>query len=114
MNEITYDKPQLVLLDAGSNYGYGACATGNNFKCNTGASFGSGATCSATGQYANATCGSGTNAGYVSCKSTGSSANCYCKTGGDASAAPPCTSFCDTGSGVTTSCTFGTGGKSIW
>jgi hypothetical protein len=95
MKEKNYDKPRLVLLDDGSNYGYGSCAAGGNFQCNTGTSFGSGATCD-KGQYANATCGSGTSPGKVSCKS-GVSANCFCRDGGVASDTSPCVADCTCG-----------------
>ena len=79
----TYDRPQLVLLDAGSNYGYGSCTIGGNFRCNSGSVFGSGATCKPTGAYANDSCsGTGTKVGGNLCKS-GADAVSKCKTGSD-------------------------------
>ena len=81
MNENKYDRPQLVLLDAGSNYGYGSCTGGGNFKCNAGGTFGSGATCKATGQWANAACSSGTSVGGNICKAAGAGASTKCRTG---------------------------------
>ena len=84
MNENKYDKPQLVLLDAGSNYGYGSCTIGGNFRCNTGSSFGStGATCKPTGAYANVDCsGTRTKVGGNLCKA-GEYAATRCKSGTD-------------------------------
>jgi hypothetical protein len=93
MNERIYDRPQLVLLDAGSNYGYGSCTGGGNFQCGTGGTFGSGATCSTTGQWANVSCSTGTNFGGNICKATGGGAVTKCRTGTTA------VSNCSTGNG---------------
>ena len=93
MKENKYDRPQLVLLDAGSNYGYGSCTAGSNFKCNTGGVFGSGATCSTTGQWANADCSTGTNVGGNRC-SLGVGASTKCNDGQSA------VGVCKTGTGV--------------
>jgi hypothetical protein len=81
---IIYDKPQLVLLDADSNYGYGSCTIGGNFRCKTGTSFDSGGeTCTPTGNYANVTCtGTGLKAGGNLCK-PGAVAMSKCNTGTD-------------------------------
>jgi hypothetical protein len=93
MNERIYDKPQIVLLDAGSNYGCGSCTAGTNFKCNTGGAFDSGATCSTTGQWANVACSAGTNVGGNRC-SLGGGASTKCNDGTSA------VGTCKTGTGV--------------
>jgi len=84
MKERTYDRPQMILLDAGSNYGYGSCTIGGNFRCKTGTSFGSGGeTCTPTGNYANVTCkATGLKAGGNLCK-VGAVAISKCNTGTD-------------------------------
>jgi hypothetical protein len=93
MNERIYDRPQIVLLDAGSNYGCGSCTAGSNFKCGTGGTFGSGATCSTTGQWANVACPAGTNVGGNRC-AVGVGASTKCNDGTSA------VGTCKTGTGV--------------
>jgi len=93
MNEGKYDRPQLVLLDAGSNYGYGSCTAGANFNCATGGTFGSGATCSTTGQWANVACSTGKQFGGNRC-AVGPGATTKCNDGTTA------VGTCKTGTGV--------------
>jgi len=93
MNEGKYDRPQLVLLDAGSNYGYGSCTGGGNHKCNAGGTFSSGDLCD-TGQWASTFCSTGTNVGGNICKATGAGALTKCRTGMTA------VGTCKTGTGV--------------
>jgi hypothetical protein len=97
MNERIYDRPQIVLLDAGSNYGYGSCTGGTNFNCGNGGLFGSGATCSATGNWANVACSAGSNFGGNRC-GPGTGASTKCNNGTTA------LNFCKTGTSATGTC----------
>jgi len=70
MKERNYERPRILLLDAGSNYGYGACAAGGLNTCGAGTGIGStgGGQCLSTGQYAGS-CSEGSSQGIIYCKS---------------------------------------------